>query len=421
MNKTQSGPVSREGRLPVSSLSRVMMVVPQYPYPVLGGLERQAHELAKALRELGLQVQALSGKVEVGQPALEVVDGIPVHRIPWSRRKWLRFVRTPFDLFRVLHAQRSTYDVIHLHQHSWFGLLTILAAKLLRKPILTKLPNVGEFGLPGLAAQRFGRLKLAILLRADALVAMSRQSLAELDQAGFPSGRIVAIPNGIRLNGVRKEAVGKATAAQSCRVVFVGRLSEEKRLDTLLTAWSKMIHVDNAQATLEFWGGGPLELELRQKCRELGIADSVYFLGYVDGVRDRLSEMDIFVLPSRAEGNSNAILEAMAAGLPIVSTRVGGTPMLVGMEGAESLCEPGDEDALATRLLKLIRDRMLREQIGAAMRRRAEQYFDIHRVARTYVAAYQRLAAGQRDRVGEMSNPVVAEVVRMKRHQTCAV
>lgn len=399
---------------------RVMMVVPQYPYPVVGGLERQAHELSKALRELGVQVQALSGKVETGQPALEVVEGVPVHRIPWSRWKWLRFLRTPVDLFRVLHAQRNTYDVIHLHQHSWFGLGTILVAKLLDKPVLTKLPNVGELGIPSMAASRLGRLKLAILLRSDALVAMSQQSLSELESVGFPLGRVLATPNGIRLDGGRSLAIDETTAVRLCRVVFVGRLSEEKRLDTLLDAWSKGIHADNAQATLEFWGDGPLELELRQKCSELGIANSVRFLGYVDGVCDRLSEMDIFVLPSRLEGNSNAILEAMAAALPIVSTRVGGTPMLVGIEGAEFLCEPGDEDALAANLLRLIRDRMLRERIGAAMRRRAEQYFDIHRVARTYVAAYQCLAAGQRDRVGEASNPVVAEVVSMERHHACA-
>lgn len=396
------------------------MVVPQYPYPVVGGLERQAHELSKALRELGVQVQALSGKVEVGQPALEIVEGVKVHRIPWPRHKWVRFLRTHFDLFRVLRVQRDSYDVIHLHQHSWFGLCTILAAKLLGKPILTKLPNVGEFGLPGMMAQRFGRLKLSILLGSDALVAVSPESLIELEQVGYPSGRVLATPNGIRLNGKRNRSAYREVSAYPCRVVFVGRLSEEKCLNTLLIAWSKLIHAGNAQATLELWGSGPLEMKLRQRCHELSIGDSVRLLGHVNDVRDRLSEMDIFVLPSRAEGNSNAILEAMGAGLPIVSTRVGGTPVLVGMAGAEFLCEPGDEDTLAAHLLRLIGDRRLREHIGAAMRRRAEQYFDICRVATTYVAAYQYLAAGQRGRVGEASDPVVGEGIRIERQHACA-
>lgn len=421
MAETKSGPVLREGSLPMSSLPRVMMLVPQYPYPVVGGLERQAHELARALVELGISVQVVSGKVEPEQPAWELVEGVAVYRIPWSQRKWLRFVRTPFDLLHILYVRRNTYDVIHLHQHSWFGLGTILAARLSGKPILTKLPNAGESGIPGLLAQRFGRLKLALLLRSDALVAMSRQSLAELNDVGFSSGRVLATPNGIRLDVARHTVERDNNPSAVFRVVFVGRLSEEKGIDTLFTAWRDVIAQLGEAACLELWGAGPLESDLRQLARELNIDGSVVFRGHVDDVRDRLWSMDVFVLPSRAEGNSNAILEAMAAGLPIVSTRVGGTPMLVGMEGAEYLCEPGDEHALAVHLLKLIRDRILREQIGAAMRRRAEQYFDIHRVARTYVAAYQRLAAGQRDRVGEVSNPVVAEEVCMESHHTCAV
>ena len=321
---------SQEGVAPSCSTPRVMMVVPQYPYPVVGGLERQAHELAKALRELGLDVLALSGRVEPGQPSYAIVEGITVFRIPWSRKKYVRFLRTPFDLCRVLRTQRKTYDVIHLHQHSWFGLFTIMFAKWLRIPILTKLPNGGEFGLPGLVARRFGGLKLAILLCSDVLVAMSRETLDELQQTHFPAGRVLTTPNGIRQDRVRPVTNAIAFNTQPCRVVFVGRLSEEKGLDSLLAAWSKLVHAEKAQAILELWGSGPMEAVLRRRCDEFRLADSVIFRGHVEDVRCRLPEMDVFVLPSHAEGNSNAVLEAMAAGLPIVSTRVGGTPMLVG-------------------------------------------------------------------------------------------
>lgn len=391
------------------STPRVMMVVPQYPYPVVGGLERQAHELAKALRELGLDVLALSGRVEPGQLANETVEGITVFRIPWSRKKYVRFLRTPFDLCRVLRAQRKTYNVIHLHQHSWFGLFTILVAKWLRVPILTKLPNGGGFGLPGMATRRFGSLKLAILLRSDALVAMSRESLAELQHAHFPAGRVLATPNGIRLGTGRSVTNARTINTQPCRVVFVGRLSEQKRLDSLLAAWSKVVHAEKAHAILEMWGSGPMETVLRLRCDELGLADFTIFRGYVEDVRSRLPEMDVFVLPSHAEGNSNALLEAMAAGLPIVSTRVGGTPMLVGHEGANFLCEPGNVDSLAVNMLKLIQDPELRVQVGSAMRRRVERHFDINRVAQTYADAYRFLTMGQRDRVNEASDPVILE------------
>ena len=403
------GSVSRQRVAPDSPKPRVMMVVPQYPYPVVGGLERQAHELAKALRELGLDVQALSGRVKPGQPSCEIVEGIAVFRIPWSRKKYVRFLRTPFDLFRVLYAQRNTYDVIHLHQPSWFSLFTILVAKLLRVPILTKLPNVREFGLPGVAAGRFGGLKLAILLCTDALVAMSRESLAELRQTDFPTGRVLATPNGIRLDRVRPMTNALAFDTQPCRVVFVGRLIEQKGLDILLAAWSKMVHVEKAHAILELWGSGLIETVLRRRCDELRLADSVIFRGHVEDVRCRLPEMDVFVLPSHAEGNSNAVLEAMAAGLPIVSTHVGGTPMLVGHEGANFLCEPGDVDSLVANMLNLIQDPEVRIQVGSAMRRRVERHFDMSRVAQTYADAYRFLTVGQRDRVHEASNPIILE------------
>ena len=386
---------------------RVMMVVPQYPYPVVGGLERQAHELAKALCELGLDVQALSGRVEPGQLSYEIVEGIGVHRIPWSQKKYLRFLRAPFDLVRVLRAQRMSYDVIHLHQHSWFGLFTILVARWLKIPILTKLPNVGEFGLPGLASQGFGSLKLSILLSADAVVAMSRESLSELQQAKFPTGRVLSTPNGIRLDEARHVRNAVAFNTRPCRVVFVGRLTEQKRLDLLLHAWNKVVHTEKARAILELWGSGPMEPALRRRCSDLCLVDSIIFKGHVKDVRSQLPEMDIFVLFSDAEGNSNAVLEAMAAGLSIVSTRVGGTRMLVGHEGREFLCEPGDVESMSANMLKLIRNPALRGQVGLAMRYRAERHFNIREVAQTYAAAYHFLANGQRDRVHEASNPII--------------
>ncbi|MCL4721108.1 MAG: glycosyltransferase, partial [Gammaproteobacteria bacterium] len=178
---------------------RVIMAVPQYPYPVMGGLERQSHELAKALLQLGVGVQAVSGKITDSQPNRETVEGILVHRIPWPQSKLRRFFQAPFSLFSALYRQRHTYDVIHLHQFSWFGIFVILAAGLLRKPVLTKLPSVGEMSLPGIASSPLGTIKLAIFKRTDAVVAMSGESLDELEAAGFPLQQVLRTPNGIRL------------------------------------------------------------------------------------------------------------------------------------------------------------------------------------------------------------------------------
>ena len=121
---TDGGSIVNEGLSP-----RVLMVVPQYPYPVVGGLERQAHELAKALLNLKIGVQVVSGRQGPTQPAEDTVEGVLVHRIPWSGWKTWRFVRTPVDLFLVLYRWRATYDVVHLHQCSSFSLFGVVAAQ----------------------------------------------------------------------------------------------------------------------------------------------------------------------------------------------------------------------------------------------------------------------------------------------------
>lgn len=388
---------------------RVLMFVPQYPYPVVGGLEKQSHELAKELISQGVEVQVISGKIQPEQADSERVDGVQVTRIPWSRIKPVRFLRTPIDVTNAIWQRRGTFDVIHLHQHSWVGLFVILLAKLLGKPIVTKLPNVGKLGLPGLRRGTFGWLRLFILLKSDAIVAMSAQSKQELMEAGYPLKRVLCTPNGISLNEppVLREAA--PANAGVCKVVFVGRLIDQKGVDVLLDAWSQICaDVDGAQgAVLYLWGNGPLENDLKEKSKNLGLASKVLFCGDVPRVSTELPKMDVFVLPSWAEGNSNAILEAMAAGLPVVSTPVGGTPMLLGEAGRSFLCPPGDAIALGRCLLQLIGDRDLRLETGLAMRRRVELHFNISHVARTYSQAYGLLAAGQREKVAEVSNPVV--------------
>jgi glycosyltransferase involved in cell wall biosynthesis len=328
-----------------------------------------------------------------------------VHRIPWSDRKWVRFLRTPVDVFRVLFARRDTFDVVHLHQHSWFGLYSILIVRLLGKPILTKLPNIG---LPDLLKMSFGRLRLRILFSSDALVALSGQSLEELLDLGFPRDRILATPNGIVLPVVPKKRLFENNASRPCRVVFVGRLHVQKGIASLPTIWRNVVSRSTVPAMLEFWGAGPLEASLRQGVHKAGLENSVLFRGHVDGVRDEIEKADILILPSLREGNSNAILEAMAAGLPVVSTRVGGTPMLVGDAGARFLSDPEDVAAIQANLLELIEDRALRERTGAAMRQRVAEHFDMERIATNYVAVYRHLADRHRDKVHEASSGLIS-------------
>jgi glycosyltransferase involved in cell wall biosynthesis len=123
-------------------------------------------------------------------------------------------------------------------------------------------------------------------------------------------------------------------------------------------------------------------------------------------VCSRFPTMDIFVLPSVVAGNSNAILEAMAAGLPIVSTPVGGTPMLVGPHGTQLLFDVND-DSLARTLIRLIRDGQTRQTIGAQMRARVADYFNIQHVAHVYANAYKLLATRRAGEIHRLAQLIV--------------
>lgn len=390
-------------------LPRCLFVVPCYPYPVVGGLEWQAHQLAKTLVKIGVKVTVMSTKFVPQQSKFELVEGVPVHRIRWVSNKTFRFLITPFAILWFLYRTRRYYDVIHLHQHSWFGLFTIIASRIFSKPILTKLPNVGSLGISGMLTQYCGQLRRRILICSDAIVAMSKDSVRELIYIKFPLSRVVGVPNGVIIDsefvGYERNSSGTSIPI---KCVFVGRLSEEKRVITLLRAWTVVQARHGPRATLQIWGEGPLEKELKQNCRDLGLCDTVIFNGFVPSVKQHLPHMDVFVLPSIAEGNPNACLEAMVAGLPIVATKVGGIPMLVGPEGVQLLFEIDDAEGLAERLCMLIERAEIRSKLGMLMRERAKSFFDMNMIAKIYVKVYKHLTTHQRDQVYLESHPLLS-------------
>lgn len=386
----------------------VLMAVPSYPYPVVGGLERQAHELSKALQESGVKVQVISTPVQGNIAGNSVVEGINVYRFNYQALGCFRYFLLPIKIFFNLFRLRKQFQVVHVHQHSVFGLLFVLSARILNKPVIIKLPNVGERGIPWLRKSRFGWLKVKVLKLADAIVAMSVESIAELEAINFPRERVLLTPNGISLIAPVKTAV-PMSPDQIVNVVYVGRLTAQKGIENLLYAW-QAVSRSEPSAVLRLWGDGELRAELEELVDYLQIRHCVDFCGHVDDVSAKLPDMDIFVLPSYTEGNSNAVLEAMRAGLPIVATKVGGTEMQIGSEGRDFLVTPRCPDEIADRLITLIKSASLRNKLGQAMLDRVRRFFDIYKVAATYRQAYVLLTEGKRDQLIELGNPVIRGV-----------
>ena len=379
---------------------RVLMAVPKYPLPVVGGLERQAHELAKALVERGHVIHAVSSRFDPKQSDFEMIDGVRVHRVHWIEFKPARFLLFPFRLARVFLNLKRDVDLVHVHNISWFGAFVTLIAKTLGLPVITKLSGIDDSGIPAMRRRAFGFLRVALIKRSDAIVAMTPESVAELHGIGYPNERVLKVTNGISL---LPSVSCQSRSSKMVNTIYVGRLSSEKGLSDLLHAWSTVKAHTSRSVRLRIIGDGPQADELRALALALELGETVAFFGYCKDVPAELAKADLFVLPSNAEGNSNALLEAMRAGLPVVARRVGGAPIQVGREGERFLVPPGDCQALADRLHELIEDEELRRRLGTAMRARIESVFAIDRVAAIYERAYDLIVHGRHEQVGQLN------------------
>jgi len=239
-----------------------------------------------------------------------------------------------------------------------------------------------EMTLKDTAPSYFGRLRdriiqpltSAVLKKCDSFVVTSKFIKQEwekgLEQSAF---RVIYPPFNLeKLNASvsTKEARGKEIK----RIGFIGRLSDEKSIDKLLEAM-KIVTAAQPRARLCIVGTGPLESKLKQQCKNLGLEKVVEFTGYKANVFEALRNFDLFVLSSRTEGCPIVILEAMAAGLAVVSTNVGGNPELVEDGKTGILVQPNCPHSIASALISLLRDESRAQKMGAAGQRRAFTVF----------------------------------------------
>jgi glycosyltransferase involved in cell wall biosynthesis len=381
---------------------RILMAVPKYPPPIVGGLERQAYELAKALTRREHVIDVLSSRFDHRQKYIEMVDGIRVHRVQWVNYKLIRFLLFPFRLARVLYKLKRNVDVVHVHNLSWFGTFVTLFAKALHLPVITKLPNIGKFGIPGMRRGLIGFLHVALLKKSDSIIAMTPESVAELVNIGYSLSRVLNVTNGIPLLTANL-VTSRPHSPDATTAIFVGRISPQKGVIDLIHAWATVKAHVTRPVKLRIIGDGPQGKDLKALVVSLGLSETVELVGYCEDVPAELAKADLFVLPSYEEGNSNAILEAMRAGLPIIATCVGGSPIQVGREGERFLVPTGNCQVLADRMLELIEDEALRFRLGSAMRARIESLFAIDRIAAIYEQAYELILSGRCEQIGQIN------------------
>jgi len=380
------------------------MVISQF-HPIIGGTERQAKLLAQTLRGKGVKVSILTGCWRFGTAHYEEIDGIPIFR---NFACWGMFgikgVRTlsgliyMFTLGLYLFMHRREYDIIHVHQALYPAFVSVFVGKqILGKPVLVKTASSGETSdINGLKRFPLGSFQLKYLLKEmELLVAVSKVSAKEFEQLRFPKERIVNIPNGVE---VPKE--DRTSYDQVIHAITTARLSREKGVDILLKAW-KNVFKEEKTLKLAIIGSGPLEEEMKKMTQSLNIGESVEFVGFVSNVDTYLKNADMFILASRTEGMSNALLEAMSYGFPCIATNVGGNGELLGGEDKEIplgeyviarnglLVNPDDVKGLSEAILYLVRHKEERAELGRRSRTFIKENYSIDSIAGRYISLYQ--------------------------------
>ncbi|MFZ5857955.1 MAG: glycosyltransferase family 4 protein [Chloroflexota bacterium] len=374
----------------------VVMLVNEFPPLPVGGAERQAERLSGWLAARGWKISVLT-RGAASLPSRETRDGFEILRIRPRGPGKLKSLTFVLGALWTLFRRRHDYKILHAHLSFGPAFAAVIAARLLGKRVIVKLGNSGEYGDIRVSQKTFrGRMRLFALRRwADAVIALDDAMQAEALAAGFDSRRLRRMNNGIEFAffssaRTKDEAKSSLRLAGKTVVMFMGRLSEQKSLPTLLNAFSAARKKCPALHLL-LLGDGPSRSELEFQAEKLGITSNVTFAGSQRDVRPYLEAADIFGLPSVSEGISNALLEAMSAGLACVVTPVGGNADVLDNGACGLLLPPRDESAWAASLAELGNDSLRRERLGAAARSRVRERYDFSVVGGQYESLYREL------------------------------
>jgi glycosyltransferase involved in cell wall biosynthesis len=373
----------------------------------MGGPALHVAYLTHGLRERGYDTTLVAGSLARGEDSMEFVArelGIEATHLPELRRDIapIRDLQATLRLAQLIRRLRP--DILHTHTAK-AGAVGRMAAALVgdaRPPIVVHTFHGhvlrGYFG-PRLS-YGFRLLERWLATRTDALVAVSPEVRDELVRLGVaPAEKFHVVRVGIELDGRVADVDGRAEtrrrlgiAGESFTVGWVGRMTGVKRTSDVLLAF-KRLRERGVDAFLCMIGDGPEREQLERRAHELGIMKRTLFLGYQEEVAPYYAALDAMILPSGNEGTPVSAIEALAAGRPVVATRVGGLPDVV-REGEDGfLVAPGDVDELADRLEQLAGDDELRRQMGEAGRERVLPRYSVERLIDDVDALYRSLLA----------------------------
>lgn len=381
---------------------------------MVGGGESQTRLLAEELDRRGHTVIILTRRSEPEFAKFEQYGNIKVYRLSPSGRQHLKKWGLLISSILILMALSRQYDLVLASGFRVVGITALVMSRILNKKCIFKADNNGEMSgdffhaglkkvgwLPSSPVFKFLiELRNHLFRRADAFIAISSQIAEEYLNSGIEAEKIHRIPNCIdtrifhpvaqsQKQGLRSRLELPETATV---VTFVGRLVSYKGLPVLLRAWKSLSRL-HPNAALLLVGGGSLDIhncesELREYVHSNGLHRTVHFCGEVNNVHEYLQASDIFVFPTEKEAFGIALIEAMACGLPVVTTPVGGSKDFLTHARNGLLVKPGDEEELRIALSRLVSDNAYAETLGQCALQTVRSNFDLDVVTQSYLSVF---------------------------------
>jgi glycosyltransferase involved in cell wall biosynthesis len=391
--------------MPDATRLRVLFLAHAYPRYASDPVGSFAHNLAVALRDEGIDVSVVAPAAP-GRPAFERLDGIPVHRFRYApaRMETLAYtgtmsaqvqggIRGKLVLLAFLAAGlraarrvRASHQASVVHAHWWFpgGLVALVLRRLSGTPYVVTLHGSDVRLAVGSGVAR--RLFHAVVTRSAAITAVSTWlARGARELAGDVAVTVAPMP-------VLADLFFADGSRDADRLLFVGKLSPQKGLDRLLRAMASM----RGRPRLTVVGAGRVDdAHLRALAESLGLVDRITWLPILTQpeLAAEYRRAAIHVIPALDEGLGLTAVESLLSETPVVAFESGGVPDVVLHETTGLLVPPGDEQALAAALDRLLADDRLRSTMGAAGRAHALSSFGARAVAARYAALY-RAAAG---------------------------
>lgn len=380
---------------------RVCMISYHFP-PVYSGAGRQAQKLAQALQAKGLSVSVLTARHRIDLPAQEVESGVVV-RLPVLENGRLRPFSFAFLAGCHLLRHFSNYDLIHIHGAYWRLIFTLPVVKLIGKKSIVKISLLGTDDPSSIRQRYFGYILYRTLALADSVISISQEISRSYHESGLPVSKLAEIPNGVNTKLFSPaDRQRQADLREQLNlppnvplIIFVGDVCYRKGVDLLLKAWRDVLLVFPSAWLLLV---GPVAINdpdqpLNVPSITEFLADSAQTLavGYQEEVKNYLGAADIFTLPSRQEGLPNAVIEAMAVGLPCVASDIEGNVDLIHHAQNGLLFESESVNQLSEALIRLLNNPSERNQFGRQARKTIETDYSMESVTNRYIALYDSL------------------------------